>query len=1414
MSQMQKPQCPAFRRRPLNLAVLAACAALAQPTGAATIEFTGLAPVYTASWYNGTSTEFHEFQYFLDWQGYCNAHFGAQCAATTFWGVPFNWDLNRLPTATDHVHTPVGSVVVVSSYSSVYKGGILGLGSAGSLTADGQIRLGLSSLLSVGNGFITDLSLGGGTLESNGLVTVNNLSGALGSLQGTGTTQVMAAPTPTLSNLLIKSGHTLEFYGQYGGIFGGSFGSTGPLLEPGTGNVFNPGIPGARLINYGTLDGANVMLQGSANLATVPRLINRGTLIGGFNPHGVRVDNEGMVSLGAGGAMSFGPAGTHTGSFTAGTNSVLTFGGPWGHELLPGSSLSSSGKVVFQGGVHKVRGGFDAFETELQGGGGNAYLDFSGSSVHIDTLRVDAGFGELRFLTAAGVNLQELALNSGKVIFDTGTAGAQPLSTIQTLAMTGGTLTANSPVELVNPFQWNAGSLSGSGGVTALGGIEINGAGALGLFGLLRNPGTTNWNGGFINWGGTFENLAGATFNVHGDFSAGSGGVGRFVNAGTVVKTASSGVASLGMAFDNNGLVKVQTGTLRLTGGGNHDGGRFEASPGALIELSGNTVMKGNIVSLGRVNVTGGNLSLSSGASYYNLPGNSVNVSNLGIGALAGFVNDGNLNVSGTLDNQGFFTHKNALPAASVGAVINSGNVINLGGALNVLGDVTNSGTFNNLGGDLNVLGNVANSKDFFNNSGRIEIAGGLNSSGSFRNDGAGSVARVAGGPSLIGGSFVNEGSLAFLGGDVTFAGLASNLGQIYNGGGNFTVLAGASLTNQGTMTNDYGTVFVDTGGYLGGSGAYVQTGGLTWIRGTLQAGAGIDIQGGILRGGTPPGSPPGIGTVLGHVELHGQDWRWEPGNSPGTFTVVGDVTIQGTAGRPMGQGNIEIEFASPSEHDRIVISGTLTLYEASIDLVFAPGFSALDGDSLAWLSAGQVILPNGPGAVTFNFSGLSADWAATPAFGTNGVSLEMVNLLATPIPTLGSHTVGAGGQAYNGSWANLYNLTVEGSLSNRAGGTLLTGGLNVASGGRLLNRETIEVRTQATNAGELINRYDGQFWHNGLLNTGRLVNEGQFSGFGDLVNQGRMINSGQLSGWRFTNAAGAQFTNTGALTHEGLFANQAGSRFENRGSMTANGRIENLGEFIVSGTLQNNASSFGPAYYTGSILNTEGGTFTVEAGGSVSGPGTYFQRAFPDSVTRVNGTLAASDITIRGGVLTGDGTLVGPVTLGSGATVQPGNSPGTLTVDGNLDAYHTTFDIELAGPALYDRVVVTGDAQFTGGLVNFLLRTQDGITYDYRPAPGDSFTWLTVLGAVDGLSGLNWTLTVVGDGWSSPVAASSWGDNEWIWGPGPSDGVSIAFYGDRIEFSAAPVPEPESYAMMLAGLGLVGWAVRRRRPA
>lgn len=41
------------------------------------------------------------------------------------------------------------------------------------------------------------------------------------------------------------------------------------------------------------------------------------------------------------------------------------------------------------------------------------------------------------------------------------------------------------------------------------------------------------------------------------------------------------------------------------------------------------------------------------------------------------------------------------------------------------------------------------------------------------------------------------------------------------------------------------------------------------------------------------------------------------------------------------------------------------------------------------------------------------------------------------------------------------------------------------------------------------------------------------------------------------------------------------------------------------------------------------------------------------------------------------------------------------------------------------------------------------------------------------------------------------------------SNGIQVNF--DNVRLDVSPVPEPETYALMLAGLGLVGFAVRRR---
>ncbi len=107
-------------------------------------------------------------------------------------------------------------------------------------------------------------------------------------------------------------------------------------------------------------------------------------------------------------------------------------------------------------------------------------------------------------------------------------------------------------------------------------------------------------------------------------------------------------------------------------------------------------------------------------------------------------------------------------------------------------------------------------------------------------------------------------------------------------------------------------------------------------------------------------------------------------------------------------------------------------------------------------------------------------------------------------------------------------------------------------------------------------------------------------------------------------------------------------------------------------------------------------------------------------------GVVTASQIHVGiGGLIAGDGTLMGDVMF-SGGTLAPGNSTGTITIDGDLEL-GALLDIEIAGTGagLFDVVSVTGDADVDGGTMTFSFI--DG----YLPTAGDSFEFLTVGGTL-----------------------------------------------------------------------------------
>lgn len=180
------------------------------------------------------------------------------------------------------------------------------------------------------------------------------------------------------------------------------------------------------------------------------------------------------------------------------------------------------------------------------------------------------------------------------------------------------------------------------------------------------------------------------------------------------------------------------------------------------------------------------------------------------------------------------------------------------------------------------------------------------------------------------------------------------------------------------------------------------------------------------------------------------------------------------------------------------------------------------------------------------------------------------------------------------------------------------------------------------------------------------------------------------------------------------------------------------------------------------------------------------------DGDTVVNGRLTGDQIEFLGGTLSGNGTIgYGSggfnSTIATGAvTIGPGNSPGTLTIDGNLDANGTVFDIEIGGRLAgleYDQLVVLGQANLLDSIVN--LRFING----FIPVQGDVFEWLVADPPFVG---------------PAPLTVNVFSDLAVI--EGETDGRR--FYVNAV----TAVPMPPAAWLYGAGLLMVAGLVRRKR--
>ena len=172
---------------------------------------------------------------------------------------------------------------------------------------------------------------------------------------------------------------------------------------------------------------------------------------------------------------------------------------------------------------------------------------------------------------------------------------------------------------------------------------------------------------------------------------------------------------------------------------------------------------------------------------------------------------------------------------------------------------------------------------------------------------------------------------------------------------------------------------------------------------------------------------------------------------------------------------------------------------------------------------------------------------------------------------------------------------------------------------------------------------------------------------------------------------------------------------------------------------------------------------------------------------------------------------LAGEFALAAGATVNRATWYGTMfSYDplntGDTWSFTTTFFSSsggLPGGVLGSAAVtasVTETGTFMGGERAYLF---DASFAGVALAAGTSY-WFSAENTGT-QSTFRWTESTSGMG----SALSSYGNPWFSWAEEPRTPLNFALYADA---GVAPVPEPETYAMMLAGLGLLAVAARRRK--
>ncbi len=830
------------------------------------------------------------------------------------------------------------------------------------------------------------------------------------------------------------------------------------------------------------------------------------------------------------------------------------------------------------------------------------------------------------------------------------------------------------------------GSQSGSsGGVT-----ERDDAGLI-VTGQLRvgDSGT----GSFTSLGTV--TLAGGALASHMDVGTFSGGV------GTVDLSNAGGVANLTI-IGNSSVGTSGTGTLTV-----HDGG-FMYSDG----LSIGTNSDGN----GTVIIKGENAGGTVISTIIVQNNNNLDVGAAGTGDLelrqGGAASAENIHVGRDAGSGGTLLVQGLSPVTNTAATLTATNDLSIGGTQVGPGGQGTVTVKNN--GVVNVTNNM------------WVWGGGTGTGGTLEMDNTAVL--------TVGGTLTFDGGLLhFLGGGVTFANNVT-FGNTQSPDG---MIAQVDNAHTATMT-----------GILSGPGGLTKTG-----TGTL-----------VLQG-TAPNTYTGTTTVeLGTLALNAAD---------GTIMVPGDVVIGLGTGGPnaailrlqnnnqiattsnmtinsdgqydmngfgnsihnleISQGNV-INVPTDGLHS-LALFGTLNMTGGSI----SGGTGATPGLLLAGANSDVTATSDAAGNaaviasnVTLNFLG-TITRTFTVNDGPGAVDLSITGVIQDQLGggSTGAGLIkeGAGTLEFASATGNTYTGTThvnDGvlSLNGPAGTDQIPDNLVIGdgNGGAQSAVVVLQNHSQIANSANVTIKRDGLFDMNGF---GETINN-------LVINRGDVTNVPTSGGNSL--ALNGTLDMTGGSITGGLGATPGLLLLGANSDVTATSDAAGNAALIASnidlgGVTRTFTVNDGP----GSVdLEASGviqdGGLTKEGAGLMllTGASTYTgDTTINDGVLQLDGSIASAETTVNlGGTLSGIGTVGGNLT--NNGTVSPGDSPGTLTVNGNYTQNASgNLIIEIASLATHDLLQMGGAANLDGTLTIVKLA-------NFSVVAGDKIIFLTAAGGVN----------------------------------------------------------------------------------